>query len=96
MAGQIKIDIDGMSCGGCASKITSALQRDARVSSAVIDFATNTGVVEGDISRDDVTRIVESVGYHIRAERDETSDVSSQSIRVLSPDIKNLWIAGLL
>ncbi len=96
MAGQIKIDIDGMSCGGCASKITSALQRDARVSSAVIDFATNTGVVEGDISRDDVTKIVESVGYHIRAERDETSDVSSQSIRVLSPDIKNLWIAGLL
>ncbi len=94
--GQIKIEIEGMSCGGCASKISSALQRDSRVASAVIDFATHTGVVEGSLSRSEIANIVESVGYHLKNERDDENEPASAPRLNLSADLRQLLVAGAL
>ena len=80
-----------MTCAGCASKITSALQRDRRVSSAVIDFATRSGVIEGEISEQEIERIVNSVGYRIssfgqlQAETKKSADQLSAEVRRLIP-----------
>ena len=60
-----QISIRGMSCTGCASRIASTLQSDSHVTSAVIDFATQTGVVEGDISREQIGALVRKAGYEV-------------------------------
>ena len=94
--GQIKIEIEGMSCGGCAAKISSALQRDTRVSSAVIDYATQTGVVDGSLSRGDIKKIIESVGYHLRDDREAEDDPDLRPSHRLSDDMRQLLVAAVL
>jgi P-type Cu+ transporter len=93
---QIKIEVEGMTCGGCASKVTSALQRDRRISSAVVDFATRTGVVEGELSRGDVGAIIASVGYKLVDNEVAASTSTKSSLERLSPEARGLLPAASL
>ncbi len=95
-AQQIKITVEGMTCGGCASKVTSALQRDVRITSAIVDFATTTGVVEGDLSRDEVGAIIKAVGYKLAPEYDASVDSNQQGYQKLGPEFKRLLPAAAL
>jgi Cu+-exporting ATPase len=90
----IKFEIDGMSCGGCAAKITSALQRDPRVVSAVIDFATHSGVVEGEVSRSDVSQIVASLGYHLKD--DATARAVPRGEQAVPSLSREVFVAGVI
>ena len=94
---QLKIEIEGMSCGGCASRITSALQRDSRIEYAVVDFATKTGIVKGSATIDEVQKIVESVGYTIRSDEHKSQEEVDQSAGAeLTKAIINLSISAAL
>lgn len=61
-----KLDISGMHCASCALLIQKKLSRNPGVSSAVINFATQTGVVDYDdalLGLSDITNQVKSLGY---------------------------------
>lgn len=92
---RIKLEINGMSCAGCASKITAALQRDQRVASAVIDYATHSGVVDGDIPVDDIKEIIKSLGYQAGETKDNANELEQQTV---SPnrEVARLIAGGLL
>jgi len=96
---KIKFEITGMTCGGCASKITSSLQKDPRISSAVIDFATATGIVFGTAVETDVAKIVENLGYGYRSS--SAQKVGANSIKDLSRIDKKRglnpgWVAAFI
>jgi heavy metal translocating P-type ATPase len=90
-----KIEIGGMTCAGCASKITSALQRNQDVSSAVIDFATRSGLVEGQISSAAIEDIITSLGYKVLSVGDKAANIPI-SRGFISPEMSQLMQGGLL
>ena len=59
--------IEGMSCASCALLIELSLRRDPRVSVANVNFAAQTAVVRGTISRDAVFALVNRLGYRAQA-----------------------------
>ena len=75
--GTIKFRVSGMTCGGCAGKINSTLQKDPRVNSAMVDFVTGTGLVSGSMSEDDASKMVRALGYGFQRARDEQQDSSA-------------------
>jgi Cu+-exporting ATPase len=94
---RLKIEIEGMSCAGCASKITSALQRDQRVESAVIDYATRSGLVEGAISREEIGKIINSVGYKLLETQGEEETAGKRPEEgLMSPEMARMIPAFLL
>jgi Cu+-exporting ATPase len=94
---EIKIEVEGMTCGGCASRVTSALQLDPRVDYAIVDFATRSGMVRGEVSRDDIKKIIESVGYHLakQDDRDEASRALAAS-KELNAGLLKIFIAAAM
>ncbi|ACV37221.1 heavy metal translocating P-type ATPase [Accumulibacter sp.] len=55
--------IEGMSCASCALLIELSLRRDPRVQLANVNFAAQTAIVRGTLSRDDVFALVGRLGY---------------------------------
>jgi len=93
---QSRFEVEGMTCGGCASKVTSALQKDPRVVSAVIDFATRTGVVTGDIESAEIQRIVKDIGYKVVTNAPESSSAGSATRSDMTHEEARLIIAAVL
>ena len=93
---QTRFEVEGMTCGGCASKVTSALQKDPRVLSAVIDFATRTGVVTGDIESPEIQRIVQDTGYKVVSNAAESSGARSVTRSDITHEEVLLIIGALL
>ncbi len=60
---EIDLAVDGMSCASCALLIEMVLNRDRRIKSASVNFATETVSVQGQLGKDDVVRRIESLGY---------------------------------
>ncbi len=60
---EIDLAVEGMSCASCALLIEMVLNRDERVKSASVNFATETVVVRGRLGKEDVVRRVENLGY---------------------------------
>ncbi|WP_031434912.1 heavy metal translocating P-type ATPase [Methylomarinum vadi] len=60
---EVDLAVDGMSCASCALLIEMVLKRDERIKSASVNFATETVTVQGQLSKEDVTRRIESLGY---------------------------------
>ena len=63
---ECSVAIEGMTCASCSLLIEMKLRRDPRVKSANVNFAAQTAVVNGQLGRDDVFRIVEQLGYAAR------------------------------
>ncbi|MBS3963036.1 MAG: copper-translocating P-type ATPase [Methylomonas sp.] len=59
----IDLAIEGMSCASCALLIEMMLNRDERVKSASVNFATQTINVQGQLTRADVASQIEKLGY---------------------------------
>jgi uncharacterized membrane protein YraQ (UPF0718 family)/copper chaperone CopZ len=67
---QMKLDVTGMSCGGCAKKATSALLAIEGVSSAEVDHESGTAVVGGmGLEIESLTRALDACGYTATAHR---------------------------
>ena len=60
---EIDLAVEGMSCASCALLIEMILNRDERVKTASVNFATQTLLVRGQLSKSDVIERVESLGY---------------------------------
>jgi Cu+-exporting ATPase len=55
--------VEGMTCASCALLIELALKRDPRVSDAVINFGSETAVIRGSLSREEVFERIRQLGY---------------------------------
>ncbi len=63
-----RLTIEGMSCNHCVGRVTSALSRVPGVSSAKVDLATKSAVVEGtDLADAPLAAAVAEAGYEVVA-----------------------------
>ncbi len=60
---EIDLAVEGMSCASCALLIEMVLNRDERVKTASVNFATQTVNVQGQLSKADVVHQIEKLGY---------------------------------
>jgi len=60
----IDLAVEGMSCASCALLIEMVLNRDERVKTASVNFATQTVTVQGQLNKIDVIEKIESLGYN--------------------------------
>ncbi len=78
MPDKATLDLEGMSCAGCASAIESALKKADGVISARVNFAAEKAYVEYDprvISKDGLAEVVRDSGYDVKeAERSTGED----------------------
>lgn len=61
---EIDLAIEGMSCASCALLIEMVLNRDARIKTASVNFATETVTVKGQLEKQDVSQRIEVLGYN--------------------------------
>ena len=89
--------IEGMTCASCAALIELMLNRDSRVEQATVNFGSETAVVRGCLTRDDIFGLVHRVGYEGRP-----MDTLSQRRMVIERERQRLevarqrvWVAGV-
>ena len=59
----IDLAVEGMSCASCALLIEMVLNRDDRIKTASVNFATQTVNVQGQLAKHDVVQQIEKLGY---------------------------------
>lgn len=59
----IDLAVEGMSCASCALLIEMVLNRDERIKTASVNFATQSVNVQGQLSKNDVVQQIEKLGY---------------------------------
>lgn len=59
----VDLAIEGMTCASCALLIEMVLNRDTRIKTASVNFATQTVNVQGQLSKIDVAEKIEKLGY---------------------------------
>ncbi len=60
---EFNLSIDGMSCVSCALLIEMLLKRDPRISSANVNYATETATVTGRTTKENVCMLIGNMGY---------------------------------
>ena len=63
-AGEIQLNIQGASCASCVTKIETALKQVAGVTSAEMNFAQRTVLINGNASPSELVGAVEEAGYN--------------------------------
>jgi Cu+-exporting ATPase len=63
----LTLDIEGMTCAACASRIETVVRRVPGVTAANVNFATETAYVSGDAPADAVKAAIARAGYGIKA-----------------------------
>ena len=64
----LKLAIEGMSCGGCSSRLTGLLEKADGVKALNISHDDNSGEISIDeavISKDQVIAIIEKAGFDV-------------------------------
>ncbi len=62
----LRLEISGMTCGGCARSVTRAVQAVPGVVGAAVDLAAATVTVEGEAAADAVRQAIERAGYAVQ------------------------------
>ncbi len=94
----IDLAVEGMSCASCALLIEMVLNRDQRVKTASVNFATQTLSVQGQLSKADVVRQIEKLGYSalmVDTLSQRKSIIEKEQYRIDAARRRFLW-AGLL
>jgi len=60
---EFNLSVDGMSCVSCALLIEMLLKRDPRISSANVNYASETASVTGCVNKEDLCALINSMGY---------------------------------
>ena len=60
---ECSLAIEGMTCASCALLIEMSLRHDPRIQSANVNFAAQTALISGRISREEIFRLVNKLGY---------------------------------
>jgi Cu+-exporting ATPase len=68
----IQLDIEGMTCASCATRIEKALNKVEGVEASV-NYATEQATVLGDAPTDALLTAIENAGYHAHVHSDEPS-----------------------
>jgi Cu+-exporting ATPase len=88
----VELDIDGMSCAGCANRVEGALNKVRGVRSARVNLAIERASVDGDADPDALISAVQGVGYS--AWRHEDVDPETQAARERAAERRGwLWFA---
>ncbi|ARA96752.1 heavy metal translocating P-type ATPase [Geobacillus thermodenitrificans] len=77
---KVTLDIAGMTCAACATRIEKGLKRMDGITAATVNLATNSAVVEyeeGVLSIEDILKKIERLGYKGRL-REERSGVRNE------------------
>lgn len=61
----LRLEISGMTCGGCARSVTRAVQAVPGVAKAVVDLEGGAVTVDGTVAPDAVVRAIERAGFTV-------------------------------
>lgn len=104
---QARVEIDGMTCASCVSRVQKALEDVEGVRRVAVNFATEAASIDYDPSIDDSTlreragEAIDRAGYEVREEKSsggqttETSRVSDRRAKE-AQEWKLRWIWGLV
>ncbi|RWZ60573.1 copper-translocating P-type ATPase [Halobacillus fulvus] len=95
---KIELDIHGMTCSACSSRIQKVLGKMNGVQQANVNLATEAGVVEyepGLVSTEDILEKVKKLGYEavLKQDREQQADHKEEEIKKKK---QKLWISILL
>ncbi|MDD1636868.1 MAG: heavy metal translocating P-type ATPase [Methylococcaceae bacterium] len=95
---EVDLAIEGMTCASCALLIEMVLKRDPGIKQASVNFGTSTLTVHGQLSRDDVSAKVATLGYKTYA-MDTLSQrknlIEKEQQRIVMSKRRFIW-SGLL
>ena len=60
---EFNLTVDGMTCVSCALLIEMLLKRDPRISSANVNYASETASVTGRVSKETLCTLIDNMGY---------------------------------
>ena len=75
----IRLSLSGMSCAGCVSRVETALNGVAGVTSANVNFAEHTATVEGDVPVATLVDAVSDAGYGAAELRDADDESEKEA-----------------
>ena len=93
-----EFDVRGMTCASCAGRIEKGLSRMNGISSANINLATESGVVEynpGIVSQEDIFEKVKKLGYEAIIKKDGKNEEDHRDVE-LKKKKRNLTISAIL
>ena len=73
-----KYIVNGMSCAACSARVEKAVSSLDGVESCAVNLLTNSMIVVGDISADEVIKAVEKAGYSASLMVDSTPDIAKK------------------
>lgn len=76
----VEVDIEGMTCASCVFRIEKSLAKLEGVKEATVNLATETGVVHGNVSEEDVIAAIGRAGYRaiVKPELAQTNPIDSK------------------
>ncbi len=78
---KVILDLKGMTCASCAVTIEKALNKKAEGARAVVNFAVERAVIEGDaIDPDELIKIVKNTGYDASLVKVEGEDIATKKV----------------
>ncbi|ADU93294.1 heavy metal translocating P-type ATPase [Geobacillus sp. Y412MC52] len=82
---KVTLDIEGMTCAACATRIEKGLNRMEGVTSAAVNLATNSALVEykeGVASVEDILEKIKKLGYRGQIRNEEQDDAGRKEERL--------------
>ncbi len=61
----LRLEVSGMTCGGCARSVTRAVQMVPGVTRAMVDLEGGAVKVDGDVAPDAVAQAIERAGFTV-------------------------------
>ncbi|MDF1583120.1 MAG: heavy metal translocating P-type ATPase [Methyloprofundus sp.] len=94
----ISLAIEGMSCASCALLLEMSLNRDPRIHSASVNFASAIATAQGRLSRQEMSAIIAKVGYKANlmdtlSQRQEL--IEKERLRLASAKKRFIWASVL-
>lgn len=62
----INLSVEGIHCGGCAKRITAAIQKIAPGARVEVDVPNGTVAIDGRTERETVVRAIQDAGFALR------------------------------
>ncbi|MFK3961701.1 heavy metal translocating P-type ATPase [Guptibacillus hwajinpoensis] len=95
---KVELDIHGMTCAACSTRIEKGLNRTKGVALASVNLTTESGVVEyqpGEVTLDDILQKVKKLGYEAVVKEDRENQKSHKEVEIKKKK-RRLLISALL
>ncbi|WP_084006638.1 heavy metal translocating P-type ATPase [Guptibacillus hwajinpoensis] len=95
---KVELDIYGMTCAACSTRIEKVLNRTKGVDTAFINLTTESGVVEymsGAITLDEILQKVKKLGYEAEVKKDREEQKSHKEEEIKKKKLRLLMSAIL-